>query len=266
MSFRLEAYEQLLQTLGAAPDRMLWTVTGFAKALRTGEEFDRAVVLRHDVDRRPARAVQMARLEAAWGVRASYYFRCDRHGRFPESAIRQIGLLGHEVGYHYECLSRCNGAREAALAQFRHHIEAFRRISPCTSVAMHGAPLSRHRNQDLLVGKDLATYGLVADAVLTFDHLRLAYLTDTGGKWQASAASNMRDRVGRHAGQHPSPGDDAFASWLSGFPHPVYISTHPERWPRSRAGFVEAMLRDVLANQAKRALGRMRAKPALRWE
>ena len=66
------------------------------------------VVLRHDIDRKPMNALRMAELEYELGIQSTYYFRfpCT----FKPEIIRKIRDLGHEVGYHYEVLSKAKSA------------------------------------------------------------------------------------------------------------------------------------------------------------
>ena len=64
----------------------------------------RYILLRHDVDVQPEKALQMAVIENAIGVTSTYFFRI--HGPYSliqeEALIKRIGRLGHEVGFHYE--------------------------------------------------------------------------------------------------------------------------------------------------------------------
>jgi hypothetical protein len=68
---------------------------------------DPTALWRHDVDFSPQRALALAKIEADIGVIATYFFQLS--SRFynvfePEisSIIRQIGLLGHAIGLHFE--------------------------------------------------------------------------------------------------------------------------------------------------------------------
>jgi len=63
----------------------------------------RTIILRHDVDRLPDNALQMARLEHEAGIAATYYFRAVPES-WDEEIILEIAGLGHEDGYHYENL------------------------------------------------------------------------------------------------------------------------------------------------------------------
>ncbi len=70
-----------------------------------------AAVLVHPVERMPERASAMALAEKRLGLRSSYYFQWDpkavnwhgtgeaRFGNFPELAIVEAKLYGHEIGY-----------------------------------------------------------------------------------------------------------------------------------------------------------------------
>jgi hypothetical protein len=66
----------------------------------------RYIVLRHDIDFAPEYSLQMAQLEHAAGVSSTYFVLVD--GQFynplqPEVVrqIREIRLLGHEIGLHF---------------------------------------------------------------------------------------------------------------------------------------------------------------------
>ena len=64
--------------------------------------------LRHDVDLHPLRSLYIAEIEASEGLQATYYFRTVPES-YDEGIIRRIAALGHEAGYHYECLTTCHG-------------------------------------------------------------------------------------------------------------------------------------------------------------
>ena len=97
--FTLDSYRKLLDSFREAG----YGFQPFAEYLERPAE--RAVILRHDVDKRPGYSVRFARIEEERGIRGTYYFRI-RHGRWEEEAIREVHALGHEVGYHYETLQR----------------------------------------------------------------------------------------------------------------------------------------------------------------
>ena len=217
------------------------------------------VYLRHDVDRLPGRAVALAEAEADLGVASTFYFRCDAKARFPVRAIERVAGLGHEVGFHYESLSRCKGDPSAAVTKFAEELAALRQCAPILTVAPHGAPLSSISNMAFSGQLEMASAQLLGDAT-DMDFSRLFYITDTGGTF--GSRFNLRDRPegGLYLRERLVPKD------LAGYVgvhrlEQLVISCHPERWPLTALGLLQASLVDTAANGAKVLLGLIR-KPA----
>lgn len=209
------------------------------------------LILRHDVDRRPEKSCVLAELEHQHGVRSTYYFRVSRSGKFPSIAIEHIAGLGHEIGYHYEDLSTAKGDVAIATHRFSQNLATLRTLANCTTVSMHGAPLSKHNNQDLMQFIDLASHDLLGDAVSTIAPYQPIYLTDTGGRWLAQA-SNLRDQVGLSWPIEALPNNRLlFRKYVAESDFPLYISTHPERWNSHAFGYVRTKLVDTGVNMVK---------------
>ena len=85
---------------------------------------DDFVIIRHDVDRMPYRALDMAKLESKKGIKSTYYFRSKKH-TFKPKIIKEISSLGHEIGYHYESLSDAKGDMDLAFADFEKNLNRF---------------------------------------------------------------------------------------------------------------------------------------------
>ena len=187
MDFTLTVYKDLLSA---------FLSKGFA--FQTFEQFitnplDKVVIMRHDVDRLPGNALRMARIEHGMGIAASYYFRVVPVS-WDEGIIMEIAGLGHEIGYHYENLSMFKGDMEKALADFKYNLTRLRELVPVSTVCMHGSPLSRIDNLELLKSFDYKELGIVAEPYLDVDYSRIFYITDTGRKWN-NETSSVRDRV-----------------------------------------------------------------------
>lgn len=210
------------------------------------------IYLRHDVDRLPFRSVALARLEHELGASATYYFRCNRDGRFPVKAIQNIAANGHVIGYHYECMARAKGNVELASQFFARDLRALRQLAPVASAAMHGSPLSRYDNRDLWNHSPLSSFDLVGEAYLSLQDIDIHYLTDTGGRF--GSAHNRRDQLGRGVYTGRGATHEVIQA-LSPNRHPlVVLSTHPERWASFWPGYVQAALCDVGANLLKQAV------------
>lgn len=250
MAFSLAYYRAMLGNLQAAN----WALKTVAKALElTPHHAVGTCVLRHDVDRLPSRAVAMATLENKVGIRATYYFRCRKSGRFPVAEIKAIAALNHEVGYHYETLTQHSGDMIAASDAFQRNLSYFREIAPCHTVSMHGAPLSRYDNQTLIEQMDLSALGLRGDAVRDMARLQPIYVTDTGGSWNSGGHRNRRDMAGELIRNPPDFLDRrAMVEFSVELRRPLYINSHPERWPASAIGRFQTSATDALANVAKR--------------
>lgn len=254
MAFRLDAYLHLLTRLrdhgySLRPVRAYFESPALP-----------AVYLKHDVDRLPGRAVAMARAEHALGAAATYYFRCTPAGAFSAAAIREIASLGHETGFHYECLVRARGDERAAAQRFERELAALRAIAPVVTVAAHGSPLSHTSNMGQSRGLDLARLGLLGEPGVHFDFERGVYVTDTGGIF--GSADNVRDRVVGRNWPAPTP-PEILALELTPERFPlVLLNTHPERWPRGHFGLVQATITDALANAAKRWVHGRRTRDA----
>ena len=248
MAFWHKEYESIIEAL-LGLGKPLGGVADFLEDRRSTR-----IILRHDVDRRPQQACDLALLEQRLGVCSTYYFRANASGVFPATAVCAIAQLGHEVGYHYEDLSFCRGNRAAAIARFSRNLETLRMLAPCTTVSMHGAPLSKHHNQDLLCDTDLQREKLLGDAVASIEPFTPYYLTDTGGRWLA-AATNLRDRAGQAWPANALPvSPPAFRRFAAEAQHPLYVSTHPERWSQNLPSYMRAHTMDIIVNSIKLAL------------
>jgi hypothetical protein len=258
MAHRLADYLLLVDALATAGFRLHPIRDYFAT--RVEPPF---VFLRHDVDRRPARAVAMARAEAALNVCATYYFRCDSKMCFPATAIAEIAALDHEIGFHYECLSRCRGDVTAALNLFERELAALRQLARIDTIAPHGAPLSAISNMTLTgeavdgaaARLEPTRFDLLGDAT-GIDFTDTLYVTDTGGTF--GSPHNLRDRSPGpmlDAPIHPRRLADHV---LKRGARSIVLSCHPERWPSRWSELFEAAGRDAAINLVKRLIRRRR--------
>ena len=214
-------------------------------------DLDRVVILRHDVDARPENARHMGRLEHGLGLRATYYFRAVPATYKPE-VIQTLSQWGHEVGYHYETLSKTKGDFNAAIELFQRELAVMRTLCDVSTISMHGKPMSPWDNRRLWEGHDFNDYGLIGECYLSIDYTRVAYLTDTGRTWGDTAA-NVRDRVpGRQDLAGIVSTDDLISALEQGRYGHWLILTHPQRWARTAWERPLYLAHDTLVNGAKR--------------
>lgn len=215
----------------------------------------RFVVLRHDVDLLPEHSRAIARLEAGEGVKASYYFRAVPES-WNESVIKAIAEMGHEIGYHYESLTTCNGDVDAAYSDFCRNLEALRRLAPVKTICMHGSPRSPFDSKDIWRKYDFEALDILGEPYLTTDYAHLLYLTDTGRRWDGYKVS-VRDKIEHYQEQwnragwsFHRTGDILDALRRDALPDCLMMTTHPQRWNP----FGIAWLKELLVQNAKNVI------------
>jgi len=218
-------------------------------------------VIRHDVDRWPNRALRMARIEARFSIASTYYFRVVPFVFLPE-IIREIAGLGHEIGYHYEVVSKARGNYEKAAELFARELERMRSIVPVHTVAMHGRPLSPFDNRTLWEHRTLAEFGLDGECYLSIDYDRILYLSDTGRNWQPGK-NNIRDLVASRLDRPCLETTGELIEFLKENRHDVCLLIHPNRWTDRLLPWLGEYLFDMGANLVKKGIGRMRKSSSL---
>jgi hypothetical protein len=253
IDFTLEAYKSYLQAIKASYSNIL----RFDEFFMAGTIPENFCLIRHDVDRKPDNALQMAGLEHEAGIRATYYFRVKPHVFIPD-IIRNIFKLGHEIGYHYESLSDANGDMPLAVKDFEMNLAKFREIAPIHTIAMHGRPFKPFDNRDMWRDRRnhrllIESYGVLGEVYLDVDYRDIAYITDTGRNW-SSTQSNKRDQVNSRIPSDFSSGN-ALKQYLNTEPHPKLVfQIHPERWEGTPIRYAIQWLKDMAVNLVKKIL------------
>jgi hypothetical protein len=206
------------------------------------------IILRHDVDRNPLNALNMARMENQLGLVSTYYFRCNKEV-FNRKIIAEMQELNHEIGYHYEVLSKSRGNYESAIKLFEKELALFREICEVDTISMHGSPLSKYNNINLWDRYDFKDYGIKGDAVLSISDV--PYFTDTGRNWNFN--NNYRD-LSQNDAKLDIKNTEELKSYLIKNKGKYYLSIHPERWSSSSYQWLLSYVFDLLANQAKKIL------------
>jgi hypothetical protein len=248
--FTLDKYQNLCEVL--AEHYRICTVFEYLKEKPEGN----ITVVRHDVDRNIKNALLMAEREHELGIHSSYYFRYPF--TFRPDIITKIRDLGHEIGYHYEVLSKTNGNFEKAIDLFQTELAEFRKICPVDTICMHGSPLSKYNNRDLWSRYDYHAYEITGEAFLSFeqDNGDLQYLTDTGRTW--SGRQSLRD-VMRTAPGNGNPvildTTDDLIGWIAqGSAKKLYLTIHPERWSSNTGEWLVWSALDFGMNVGKKIL------------
>ena len=253
--FSLSAYAEYLSAIQGSYPVILRFDEFFAMDARP----DQFCLIRHDVDRKPGNALRMAELEHRMDIPATYYFRAKRHTFKPE-IINKIAAMGHEIGYHYECLSDTNGDMVEALKDFETNLQRFRDITEIKTISMHGQPLKPIDNRDLWRESGnhrmLQTrFQIAGEVYLDIDYREIAYVNDTGRNWTANE-NNVRDKVRSTVRLDAENGEELLAILRNNPPGKMIFQIHPERWEENPVSWYIQSLKDQGLNLAKKLIRR----------
>ena len=215
---------------------MDFTISKYSELLDAfvGYDFE-ALILRHDVDLMPENSLRVARIEVEKGLKGIYYFRAVPES-WNEEIIRSISFLGHEIGYHYESLTTCNGDIDRAYEDFCRNLEALRALVPVRSICMHGSPRSPFDSKDIWKKYDYRALGIENEPYLDTDFSHVFYLTDTGRRWDGFKVS-VRDKIPMYQDEWIEKGlvfhttNDVIEGLREKLiPKNLMITVHPQRW------------------------------------
>ena len=217
------------------------------------KDYDKALVLRHDVDKKPQNSLKTAQLQNQLGVKGTYYFRAVPES-FDEKIIIQIVELGHEIGYHYEDLTICKGDYEKAIQHFEKCLDKFREFYPVKTICMHGSPLSKHDNRKLWDKFNYRDYGIIAEPYFDIDFDEVFYITDTGRKWDGNKVS-VRDKVNSKIDLSFHSTDEIIAAFENEeMPNKILQNIHPQRWTNNNREWIRELLMQRVKNSIKKAI------------
>ena len=165
------------------------------------------IALRHDVDADLQSAVEMARLEAAHGIRSTYFMLDTasywEHPHETLTSIEAILYYGHEIGWHNNVVSRHIRTHRPIPELITETLEFLRSPgAPVTGTASHGDPLCReygYVNYDIWKSNprptersvyDLTDFGLAYEAYFL---PRTHYISESGGIWRQDNEAVVAD-------------------------------------------------------------------------
>jgi len=293
MDFTIKTYRLLLKAL---------KTQGFSFFTFKGSlenHWEKYVILRHDVDRKPENSLLFARIQYEIGITGTYYFRIEASG-WNEKIIREIASLGHEIGYHYEDVSiaaarqkkkvkrqkagrmiksdlqDCKIVRlqsdgqiekelaDVAIESFKRNLQSLRGIAPVKTICMHGSPLSRWDSRILWKYYDYHDFGIIGEPYFDVNFDKVLYLTDTGRRWDGDIVS-VRDKVQGtlpHAPRPPqfhSTCDIIKAAEDGRLPDKIMMTFHPQRWTDGLIPWMRELLWQNVKNTGKYFLVKLKS-------
>ena len=242
--FTQKKYKILLNSLIKAG----YTFQTFTEFINTPAK--KSIVLRHDVDKAPSNSLQFAKIQKQNNIKGVYYFRAVP-GSWDEKVILEIADLGHEIGYHYECLTTTKGNLAKGIIDFEKNLSLLRKFAPVNSICMHGSPLSKYDSKDLWKKYNYKDFGIIGEPYFDVDFSKVFYLTDTGRRWDGEKVS-VRDKVdsGFELSFH-STDEIVIACDKGELPSQIMFTFHPQRWSDDPMAWYKELFLQNLKNVVK---------------
>ncbi|WP_020601245.1 hypothetical protein [Spirosoma panaciterrae] len=223
MDFTVTKYTEFLDSIRSGS----YSFQSFSESL--AHISNKSIILRHDVDLLPSNSLVFAKIQRDRGIKGVYYFRAVPES-WNEYIIKGISELGHEIGYHYECLTTCNGNLSLAIKDFEKNLTALRKLAPVSTICMHGSPMSKYDSKDLWKTYSYRDFGILGEPYFDIDFGKVAYFTDTGRRWDGEKVS-VRDKVDSTFGHRFRTTDEIIAALRSNeLPDQMMFTFHPQRW------------------------------------
>lgn len=156
------------------------------------EDTPRCVILRHDIDFSPEQAVRLAELEAAEGVRSTWFVLLRTAFYNPASktagdALRRILSFGHEIGLHFDEAAYVPAPEPDAVAQ--NIAEECGLLSALLKTGV--SVVSMHRPSQAALEADYALPGIVNAYGKAFFR-EFKYLSDSRRRWREPVEAVIR--------------------------------------------------------------------------
>jgi len=247
--FTPKVYLQLLESALHAG----YTFSTFADFQSGKVSTGKCILIRHDIDATPLKALDFAKVENENGIRSTFYFK-TRENLFDKQVMVEISGLSHEIGYHYEDFSNARGDPGKAIRSFEENLALMRTCVPVTTICMDGSILSKWNNLDLWNTFNYHDYGIIGEPYIDLDFTKMLYLTDTGRLWNANKFSRY-DKVKTPIKYFYKSSFDILHDINSGnLPDLIMITTHPQRWHESIIPWAIELITQRMKNILKYAI------------
>jgi len=195
------------------------------------------IVIKHDIETNVPKALELAKIEAKYGIQATYYVQADLV-KDSYRILQEIQKLGHEITYHYDVLDANSGDFTLATEEFDKNIKLFNSFGfEIKTICPHGNPLINRdgwsSNKDFFRDKNIADrFSNILDIVVELPKRvdSYLYISDAGYGWKEIV--NIADNDIKNSGDIDLGDYKSFLKRVK-IEKRVIISTHPHRWEKS---------------------------------
>ena len=162
------------------------------------DNYEKIILLRHDVDFSLDNAIQMARLEHELGIKSTYFIRISGKYNimyFPNYIIiRELVALDHEIGLHYnlEIPNLVNEDEETFFIKEKEILEMVLQ-QKITGISLHDP------NSMIRQSINLSKYNIAYDAYSECFCSKVKYISDSRGSWREGC---LCKNIGAHDKLH----------------------------------------------------------------
>lgn len=215
------------------------------------------LILKHDVETNPLKALRLARIENNYSHKGSYYVQAYLLSSSKNiDILKQIQELGHEVSYHHDVMDSNKGDINKAAEEFQRNIELFENNGfPVQTVCQHGNPVidrdGYSSNRDFFRNaKMVQLYEQISELMVNFKsriNKNYKYISDAGYGWKIIFDPENNDVI-------KSEDKDIALGNLEGVmdvirsENSVIVSTHSHRW---NSNVVSAQAKEIVFKFSK---------------
>lgn len=216
----------------------IYSVT--AESVLSGKE-NSFLILKHDVEDNPQKALDMAKIEAKYSHKGTYYVQGFLMNDENLPIFKEIQQLGHEVSYHHDVMDENGGDLQKATETFAKNKENFEKSGfSINTVCQHGNPIANRvgytSNRDFFRSKQVQnSFPEIAEIMVNFGErigAEYKYISDAGYGWKIIFDPINNDRVKSDDKDIKLKSLQSVIDVIKENPS-VIVSTHPHRWCES---------------------------------
>lgn len=221
---------------------------------KTNEPF---IILKHDVETSPLKALKLAQIENKYSHKGTYYIQAYLLNNKKNIIIlKQIQRLGHEVTYHHDVMDNNRGNLIKAKEEFQRNVKLFEKYDfTVKTVCQHGNPIIERNgyssNRDFFRDNEIAqSFRNITDIMVGFkskicnNHI---YISDAGYGWKIIYDPENNDVI-NNSYKDIALGNLEEVLAVIEEENYVIVSTHPHRWS---SNMVKAKAQNIIFRHIK---------------
>jgi len=215
------------------------------------------LILKHDVETNPSKALRLAQIESNYSHKGSYYVQAYLLNSSKNiDILKQIQELGHEVSYHHDVMDSNKGDINKAAEEFQRNLELFERNGfYVQTVCQHGNPIidrdGYSSNRDFFRNAKMAQmYKHISEIMVNFKsriNEDYKYISDVGYGWKVIYDPENNDII-KSENKDISLGNLNEVMCVIKSENSVIISTHPHRW---HSNVISAQAKEIVFKSIK---------------